>query len=84
MFSKKINNQNIKFIVFLVLLANIIHVSLGHTADNSTKTTEVIFEADTTNYSIMQDLNSKITSKGNIDILINGSGINSSSDFLDI
>ena len=44
----------------------------------------VIFEADTTNYSIMQDLNSKITSKGNIDILINGSGINSSSDFLDI
>ena len=32
----------------------------------------------------MQDLNSKITSKGNIDILINGSGINSSSNFLDI
>ena len=47
MFSKKINEQNIKFIVFVVLFANIIHVSLGHTADNSAKTTEVIFEADT-------------------------------------
>ena len=47
MFSKKVNYQNIKFIVFVVLFANIIHVSSGHTADNSTKTTEVIFEADT-------------------------------------
>ena len=47
MFSKKINNQNIKLIVFVVLFANIIHVCSGHTADNSTKTTEVIFEADT-------------------------------------
>ena len=47
MFSKKINSKNIKFIVFVVLFANIIHVSSGHTADNSTNTTEVIFEADT-------------------------------------
>jgi len=42
------------------------------------------FNVDTTNYEIITEINDKINHIGKVDILINGSGINSSKDFLDI
>ena len=58
---------------------------LYHKIKDSNKDTKIkIFEADTTDLSIMEDVNIEITKNSKIDILINGSGINNSSNFLDI
>ena len=40
------------------------------------------FSVDTTNYEIIYEINDKINHICKVDILINGSGINSSKDFL--
>lgn len=42
------------------------------------------YSVDTTDYELIREVNDKINNIGKVDILINGSGINSPKDFLDI